>query len=126
MTGPVVVRPAAVALLALAYALGVAGTMWDWHDHLLGPGTQPPHLVIDLGGLVIIGLLAFSGKTNFRSRSFAGLYVLSALVALMALGPFLLMMTAPGSALMAGLMRSMMSRAALLTYVPLWAAPAVP
>lgn len=127
MTGPVVVRPAPVVLLALAYALGVAGTLWDWHDHLLGPGTQPPHLVIDLGGLVVLGLLAFSGKTDFRSRSFAGLYVLLALVALIALGPFLLMMTAPRSALMAGLMRSMMSSAALLAYVPLgllagWAA----
>lgn len=128
MTGrAVIVRPALVALLALAYALGVAGTLWDWHDHLLGPGTQPPHLVIDLGGLVVLGLLAFSGKTDFRSRSFAGLYVLLALVALIALGPFLLMMTAPRSAVMAGLMRSMMSSAALLTYVPLvvlagWAA----
>lgn len=128
MTGAaVVVRPAAVALLALAYALGVAGTLWDWHDHLLGPGTQPPHLVIDLGGLVVLGLLAFSGKSDFRSRSFAGLYVLVVLVALIALGPFLLMMAAPRSALMAGLMRSMMSSAALLAYVPLvllagWAA----
>ncbi len=127
MTGRVVVRQAAVAPLALAYALGVAGTLWDWHDHLLGPGTQPPHLVIDLGGLVVLGLLAFSGKTDFHSRSFAGLYFLLALAAAIALGPFLLMMTAPRSALMAGLMRSMMSSAALLAYVPLvlvasWAA----
>jgi hypothetical protein len=117
----------AVALLALAYTLGVAGTLWDWHDHLIGPGTQPPHLVIDLGGLIVLGVLAFSGKTDLRSRSFAALYVLLGLVALVALGPFVVMMAAPRSALMAGLMRSMMSSGALLAYVPLvllaaWAA----
>jgi len=117
----------AVALLALAYALGVAGTLWDWHDHLVGPGTQPPHLVIDLGGLIVLGVLAFSGKTDLRSRSFAALYVLLVLVALIALGPFVLMMAAPRSALMAALMRSMMSSGALLAYIPLvllaaWAA----
>lgn len=111
-------RPAA-ALLALAYALGVAGTLWDWHDHLIGPGTQPPHVMIDLGGLVVLGVLAFSGKTDPRSRSFAVLYVLLVVVALIALGPFVLMMSAPRSALMAGLMRSMMSSGALLAYVPL-------
>jgi hypothetical protein len=112
-------RPRAVAILALAYALGVAGTLWDWHDHLIGPGTQPPHLVIDLGGLVVLGVLVFSGKTDLRSGSFAVLYVLLALVALIALGPFLLMMAAPRSGLMADLMRSMMSGGALLAYVPL-------
>ena len=116
-----------MALLALAYALGVAGTLWDWHDHLVGPGTQPPHLVIDLGGLIVLGVLAFSGKTDLRSRSFAALYVLLVLVALIALGPFVLMMAAPRSALMAALMRSMMSSGALLAYIPLvllaaWAA----
>lgn len=42
-----------------------------------------------------------------------------ALVALIALGPFLLMMIVPTSALMASLMRSMMSSTALLAYVPL-------
>jgi hypothetical protein len=123
----VISRPTAVALLTLAYALGVAGTLWDWHDHLIGPGTQPPHLVIDLGGLVVLGVLAFSGKTDLRSRSFAVLYVLLILVVLIALGPFVLMMSAPRSALMAGLMHSMMSGGALLAYIPLvvlaaWAA----
>jgi hypothetical protein len=112
-------RSRAVGLLALAYSLGVAGTLWDWHDHLVGPGTQPPHLLIDLGGLLVLGVLAFSGKTDFRSRSFAVLYVLLVVVALIALGPFLLMMTAPRSTLMAALMRSMMSSGALLAYVPL-------
>lgn len=72
-------------------------------------------------------MLAFSGKTDFRSRSFAALYVLLVVVALVALGPFVLMMAAPRSALMAGLMRSMMSSGALLAYLPLvllaaWAA----
>lgn len=117
----------AVALLPLAYALGVAGTLWDWHDHLVGPGTQTPHVVIDLSGLVVLGVLAFSGKADLRSRSFTVLYVLLVLVALVALGPVVLMMAVPRGALMAGLMRSMMSSGALLAYVPLvvlagWAA----
>jgi hypothetical protein len=120
-------RSRAVGLLALAYGLGLAGTLWDWYDHLIGPGTQPPHLVIDLSGLIVLGVLAFSGKTDLRSRSFALLYVLLILVALVAVGPFVLMMAAPRSALMAGLMQSMMSSGALLAYVPLvflaaWAA----
>src|SRR5215469_2387392 len=96
-------------VMLLAYALGVAGTLWDWHDHLVGPGTMPPHLVIDLGGVVVLGVLAFGGRAQLRSRSFALLYVLLVLVVLITIGPFLLMMSAPRSALMAGLMRSMMS-----------------
>jgi hypothetical protein len=72
-------------------------------------------------------VLAFSGRPDPRSRTFAVLYVLLALVVLVALGPFVLMMAAPRSALMAGLMRSMMSSGALFAYVPLvllaaWAA----
>src|SRR6266851_4183716 len=109
----------AVALLAVAYGLGVAGTIWDWHQHMIGPGTQPPHVVIDLGGLLVLGVLAFSGKTDFRSRSFLALYFLLVVVALIGFGPFVLMMAAPRSALMASLMRSMMSRGALLAYLPL-------
>src|SRR5438445_12968944 len=112
-------EPTAIELLAFAYALGVAGTLWDWREHLLGPGTQPPHLVIDLGGLLVISTLAFSGKIDLRSRTFIALYVLLVLVVLVAIGPFVLMMAAPKSALMASLMRSMMSNGALLVYVPL-------
>lgn len=112
-------EPKAIELLTFAYALGVAGTLWDWREHLLGPGTQPPHLVIDLGGLLVISVLAFSGKVNLRSRTFIGLYVLLALVVLISLGPFVLMMAAPRSALMASVMHSMMSSGALLVYVPL-------
>jgi len=112
-------RSATVGLLAVAYGLGVAGTLWDWHNHLVGPGTQPPHLLSDLGGLVVLGVLAFSGKTEWRSRTFAALYALLVLVVLVALGPFVLMMTAPRSALMATLMRTMMSSGALLAYLPL-------
>lgn len=101
--------------------------MWDWHDHLVGSGTQPPHLLIDLGGLIVLGVLAFSDRADLRSRSFTVLYVLLVLVALVALGPFVLMMAAPRSDLMVGLMRSMMSSGALFAYVPLlllagWAA----
>jgi len=108
-----------VQVLAAAYALGVAGTLWDWREHLLGPGTQPPHLLIDLGGLTVLAVLAFSGSIDLRSRSFVTLYVLLILVALIALGPFVLMMAAPRSSLMATLMRSMMTSGALLAYLPL-------
>lgn len=111
-------KAASVGVLATAYALGVAGTLWDWHDHLIGPGTQPPHLLIDLSGLVVLGILAFSGKMELRSRSFVALYILLLLVALIGVGPFVLMMAAPRSALMTALMRSMMSSGALLTYAP--------
>lgn len=112
-------EPKAIELLAFAYALGVAGTLCDWREHLLGPGTQPPHLVIDLGGLLAISVLAFSGKIDLRSRTFIALYVLLVLVVLIALGPFVLMMAAPRSAVMASLMHSMMSSGALLVYLPL-------
>lgn len=106
-------------LLSVAYGLGVIGTVWDWYEHLIGPGIQLPHALIDIGGLTVLGMLAFSGKIDFRSRSFVALYVLVVLVALVGLGPFVLMMAAPRSALMATLMRSMMSSGALLAYLPL-------
>jgi hypothetical protein len=109
----------AIQPLVVAYALGVAGTIWDWYEHLIGPGTQPPHVVIDLGGLLVLGVLALSGKTNLRSRSFVALYALLVLVALIGLGPFALMMAAPRSTLMESLMHSMMSSGALLAYLPL-------
>jgi hypothetical protein len=112
-------NPKPVELLALAYGLGVAGTLWDWREHLLGPGTQPPHLLIDLGGLLVLAVLAFSGRMDFRSRSFIALYILLVLVVLISLGPFVLMMAAPRSSLMASLMSSMMSSRALLVYAPL-------
>lgn len=112
-------EPKPIELLAFAYALGVAGTLWDWREHLVGPGTQPPHLVIDLGGLLVISVLAFSGRIDLRSRTFIALYVLLILVVLVAFGPFVLMMAAPRSALMASLMHSLMSSGALLVYLPL-------
>ncbi|MHB8613716.1 MAG: hypothetical protein ACYDAL_15035 [Candidatus Dormibacteraceae bacterium] len=112
-------NPKPIELLALAYGLGVAGTLWDWREHLLGPGTQPPHLLIDLGGLLVLAVLAFSGRMDFRSRSFTALYILLVLVVLISLGPFVLMKAAPRSSLMASLMSSMMSSRALLAYVPL-------
>src|SRR5258708_9852773 len=98
----------AIELLAFAYALGVAGTLWDWREHLLGPGTQPPHLVIDLGGLLVISTLAFSGRIDLRSRTFIALYVLLVLVVLVAFGPFFLLMAAPRRALIAALFHSIM------------------
>src|SRR6266849_4622778 len=81
LTRPRVRQPPDIEWLALAYGLGVVGTAWDWYEHLIGPGTQPPHVLIGLG-------------------------------------PFVLMMAAPRSQLMASLMRGMMSSGALLVYVP--------
>src|SRR5712691_2678320 len=101
--------PKPVELLALAYALGVAGTVWDWREHLLGPGTQPPHLVIDLGGLLVISTLAFSGRIDLRSRTFIALYVLLGWVVLVVSGPFVRMMTASRSDVVASLMDAWMS-----------------
>src|SRR5229473_6633683 len=112
-------EPKAIEVLAFAYALGIAGTLSDWREHLIGSGTQPAHLVIDLGGLLVISVLAFSGKIDLRSPTFIALYVLLVLVVLIAFGPFVLMMAAPRSALMASLMHSMMSSGALLVYLPL-------
>ena len=86
---------------------------------MVGPGTMPPHVVIDLAGLVVLGVLAFSGRSARRPSSFAALYGLLALVVLAQLGPFVLMMAAPRSALMADVMRSMMSSGTLLALVPL-------
>ncbi len=37
----------AVHLLALAYLMGVAGSLWDWHEHLIGAANQFPHILID-------------------------------------------------------------------------------
>ena len=63
-------QAASACIVALAYALGVAGTLWDWHDHMIGPGTQPPHLLIDLGGLVVLGVLPSAARWNSaRGRS---------------------------------------------------------
>src|SRR5437899_12812350 len=101
-------EPKAIELLAFAYALGVVGTLWDWREHLLGPGTQPPHLVIDLGGLLVISALAFSGRIDLRSRTFIALYVLLVLVVVVAFCSIVLMMYAPRSAFMSSGLTSML------------------
>src|SRR5437899_12596681 len=77
-------EPKAIELLAFAYALGVVGTLWDWREHLLGPGTQAPHLVIYVGGLLDTPALAFIGRIDLRSRNMIALYVLSVLALLVA------------------------------------------
>ena len=114
------------ALLA-AYLMGVAGTLWDWREHFLGVSSQAPHIVIDLGGLLAIGVLAFTGWAKISRAEIAGFYVLLALVALITLGPFVLMMSAPHSGLMATFMRFGMTRSAIGLYLPIvllagWAA----
>ena len=114
------------ALLA-AYLLGVAGTLWDWREHFLGVSSQAPHLVIDLGGLLAIGVLAFTGWAKISRAEITGFYALLALVALITLSPFVLMMSAPHSRLMAVFMQFGMTRSALGLYLPIvllagWAA----
>ena len=114
-------------LLLAAYGLGVAGTLWDWREHYLGFSVQAPHLVIGVGGLVAIGVLAFSDWRRLSNGSFVVIYALLVLVMLIALGPFLLMMTAPHSGLMAFFMRWEMTRGALVIELPIvllagWAA----
>jgi len=67
--------------------------LWDWREHFLGVSSQAPHLVIDLGGLLAIGLLAFSGWTTVNRTTVVSFYVVLAVVALITLGPFVLMMS---------------------------------
>jgi len=112
-------RPTSLELIVSGYALGIVGTVWDWWEHLVGPGIQPPHLLIDAGGFVVLATLAFSHRVELRGRSFAALGILLIGVTVIAIGPFALMMLAPTSSLMAGLMQAMMSSGALLAYVPL-------
>ncbi|HEY8695254.1 MAG TPA: hypothetical protein VIR57_21200 [Chloroflexota bacterium] len=116
-----------IHLLMAAYLLGVAGTLWDWHEHYLGISNQVPHLVIDVGGLLAIGVLAFSDWTRISQRTFVALYALLVVVVLIALGPFVLMMVAPHSQFMAFFMSSVMTRGALIVELPIvllaaWAA----
>ena len=116
-----------IHLLMAAYLLGVAGTLWDWHEHYLGISNQVPHLVIDVGGLLAIGVLAFSDWTRISQRTFVALYALLVLVVLIALGPFVLMMVSPHSQFMAFFMSSVMTRGALIVELPIvllaaWAA----
>ena len=110
-----------------AYLLGVVGTLWDWREHYLGFSVQAPHLVIDVGALLAIGVLGFSDWRRLSNSSFVVIYTLLVLVMLIAVGPFLLMMTAPHSQLMALFMSWEMTRGALLIELPIvllasWAA----
>jgi hypothetical protein len=121
------VKVGSLQLLLAAYCLGVAGTLWDWREHYLGFSVQAPHLVIDVGGLLAIGVLAFSNWRRLGNSAFVFIYTLLVLVMLIALGPFLLMMTAPHSQLMAFFMRWEMTRGALIIELPIvilagWAA----
>ena len=120
-------RPAPIHLLLVAYLLGVAGTLWDWREHSLGLINQAPHLVIDIGGLLAIGVLAFTGWAKISRIEVVAFYALLALVALITLGPFALMMTARHSQVMSALMEFGMTRSAIGLYLPIvllagWAA----
>ena len=109
----------AMHLLALAYLMGVAGSRWDWHEHLIGAANQFPHVVIDVGGLLAIGVLAFSEWKEVSNRTLVALYALLIIVVLLAFGPFVLMMAAPHSAFMRLLMSWAMTRGALSIEVPI-------
>lgn len=120
-------KAGSLQLLLAAYFLGVAGTLWDWREHYLGFSVQAPHLAIDVGGLLALGVLAFSDWRRLSNSSFVVIYALLVLVMLIAVGPFLLMMTAPHSELMALFMRWEMTRGALVIELPIvllagWAA----
>src|SRR5216683_6702540 len=105
-------------VLVVAYLAGVAGTLWDWREHYLGMSAQAPHAVIDLGGLLAIAILAFSGWRSFSRTTYAVIYIVLVLVALVLFAPFVLMMAAPHSALMSGYMRVGMTRGVLLLQGP--------
>lgn len=107
-----------VELLGVGYGVGVVGTLWDWREHLLGPGSQPPHVLIDIGALLVLGVLAFSGRVDLRSRSFMALYGLLIIVILITLGPVILRAMAPSSAVTVALNETV-SRGGLALFVPL-------
>src|SRR5438128_11412826 len=93
----------AIELLAAGYAVGMAGTLWDWWEHFVGPGIQSPHLVIDLGGLLVVRVLAFSGQIDYRSRAFRVLYRLVVLITIITLLPTTLRAVDPTITLTAAL-----------------------
>ena len=120
-------RPTPIHLLLTAYLMGLAGTLWDWHEHFVGLSNQAPHLVIDVGGLLAIGVLAFTSWAKISRTEIFAFYALIGLVALISFGPFVLMVTARHSQLMAAFMEFGMTRSAVGLYVPIvllagWAA----
>jgi hypothetical protein len=104
--------------LALGYLGGVAGTLWDWREHYTGASNQAPHVLIDVSGLLIVAVLGLSGWRRYSAGARTAIYYLLVLVVLIALGPFVLMMAAPHSAFMAGFMRFVMTRGAVLLQGP--------
>jgi len=108
-----------IHLLVLAYLLGTVGSLWDWREHVIGVSYQVPHVVIDLGGLMAIGVLAFSDWREVSNRTLVVLYGLLVVVILISVGPFVLMMTAPHSALTRTLMSWGMTRGALSIQLPI-------
>lgn len=109
----------AVHLLAIAYLVGVAGSLWDRHEHLIGASNQFSHVAIDVGGLLAIGVLAFSEWKEVGNRTLVALYALLIIVVLLAFGPFVLMRAAPHSAFMRLFMSWAMTRGALSIEVPI-------
>jgi len=104
--------------LVAGYVGGVAGTLWDWHEHYLGLTNQSPHVLIDLSGLLLVAVLGFAGWRRLNRATRATVYYLLVLVGLLVLAPFLLMMTAPHSAAMAVFMRFAMTRGSLILLGP--------
>lgn len=120
-------RIGSIQLLLVAYLMGVAGTLWDWREHFLGVNNQATHLVINVGGLLAIGVLAFTGWAKIGRTAIMGVYVLIGVVALITFAPFVLMMTARHSLLMATFMQFAMTGGALSLFLPVtvlssWAA----
>jgi len=76
------------------------------HEHYTGISNQAPHALIDIGGLLVVAVLGFSGWQRLSRATRLAIYYLLVLVALIVFGPFLLMMTIPHSGFMAALMTS--------------------
>jgi len=104
--------------LLVGYLGGVSGTIWDWHEHYVGLSNQAPHLLIDISGLLVAGVLGFSHWNRYSRSARMTVYYLLVAVALIVFAPYLLMVTIPHSQLMANLMNWEMTRGALLLEGP--------
>jgi hypothetical protein len=117
--------------LLIANVLGVVGWIWDWQGHLNGVTLQAAHIAIDLGALaIVLALVVAARRTSFRSASLIS-YVLLTMVALVVLGPMVLMglysRSTAAATLMQAYMGSLRTTGGILFALPLlvlalWAA----
>lgn len=97
-----------LGILVIANVLGAVGWVLDWQGHLNGVTLQAAHVAMDVGALaIVLALVVAVRRTSFRS-SFLISYLLLVLVALVVLGPVVLMGLYRRSALAATLMQAYM------------------